>query len=304
MRKLFVLFVGCLLFPLLTFGQSIVASQSYIGLNSVAAQTGIDLRNSIIDVQRIQWSPVGTVTTCTVAVDTSADNISWTAGGAIAGRACTSAGQFAVSSVVANFVRVNVTAFTGAGSININYIASVSGSVNSGTPGSIGVQSTALLATVATEFSGSGGTLYSSLPGSNGAAGPLFVGTFGPDPCQASSMLKTTLFQANIVATTQQIAPGVASQKVRICSIVIERNDTTGVATTLKLVEGTGSNCATGQTSLTGNLFTSGATAVTTDSPPVNILGSFVANTTADAVCVQTTGAASSFDVTVSEVTI
>jgi len=107
----------------------------------------------------------------------------------------------------------------------------------------------------------------------------------------------------NVVATTLQIISGVAGQKIRLCSIIIERNDVTGVATTLKLVEGTGANCGTGQTTITGNLFTSGATAVTTDSPPVVITmtntGALSTNFVADAACVQTTGAASSFDVTV-----
>jgi hypothetical protein len=114
-----------------------------------------------------------------------------------------------------------------------------------------------------------------------------------------------TKFVTGVTATTSQIVAGVAGQKIRVCSVVIERNDTTGVATTLKLVEGTGTNCGTGQTALTANLFSSGATAVTTDSPPAVInnsaSGPFITNTAADALCVQTTGAASSFDVTITE---
>lgn len=112
-----------------------------------------------------------------------------------------------------------------------------------------------------------------------------------------------TLFQPGIAATTTQIIPLASGAKIRICSVIIERNDVTGVATTLKLVEGTGANCATGQVSFTGNLFTSGTTAVTTDSPPVvmnfGATGPLTTLTAGDAVCVQTTGAASSFDVTV-----
>lgn len=114
-----------------------------------------------------------------------------------------------------------------------------------------------------------------------------------------------TKFVTGVAATTTQIVAGVAGQKIRVCTVVIERNDITGVATTLKLVEGTGANCAAGQTPLTGNLFTSGATAVTADSPPAVINnhadGAFVTNVAADALCVQTTGAASSFDVTITE---
>lgn len=115
-----------------------------------------------------------------------------------------------------------------------------------------------------------------------------------------------TKFVSGVTATTSQIVALNGVTKIRICTIVIQRNDVAAVATTVKLVEGTGSNCGTGQTALTGNLFTSGATASTGNNQPTVInlgaSGPVITNTPGDAVCVQTTGAASSFDVTITEV--
>lgn len=51
-------------------------------------------------------------------------------------------------------------------------------------------------------------------------------------------------------ATTTQLVALVAGAKVRICSYAIQ-GSTTSTATTLKLVYGTGTACATGTTSLT-----------------------------------------------------
>lgn len=51
-------------------------------------------------------------------------------------------------------------------------------------------------------------------------------------------------------ATTTQIVALVSGQKVRVCAYAIQ-GSTTSTATTLKLVYGTGTNCASGTTSIT-----------------------------------------------------
>jgi hypothetical protein len=356
--------------------QAPVAMQAYPGLNSVAIQTAFNLTGSPANIHNILFRPVGTVTTCTIAVDSSADGVTWSAGGAITGTSCTANGEAtSTSPLEANFIRINITAFTGTGFVNVVYIArstllptgggsvTIAGSggtstqvqgcgpadaaaacnpvVVAGVDGSgnvqelpiadqatvqpaqvlvvggadlsnnvrrIGVDNNGTLATSAAsagadgQSNGLAGRLYDPLFNQYDFLG-VFPMLFNGATWDRAFYCNLTKFVTGVTATTTQIVAAVAGTKIRICSVIIERNDVTGVATTVKLVEGTGANCAAGQTSLTANLFTSGATAVTTDSPPVVINngpgGAFITNVAADAVCVQTTGAASSFDVTV-----
>lgn len=104
---------------------------------------------------------------------------------------------------------------------------------------------------------------------------------------------KTTFISALAAATTQIVA-GVASQKIRVCSVVL--SNTNATATNVKFVEGTGSNCATGQTQTTGN-FALGATPNTLTLFPA-ASGAFITTTAADALCA-TGSAAGAADVTI-----
>lgn len=65
-----------------------------------------------------------------------------------------------------------------------------------------------------------------------------------PTVCNNSKMLQMT------TATTTQLVALVAGQSVRVCSYAIQ-GSTTSTATTLQLVYGTGTACATGTTALT-----------------------------------------------------
>lgn len=100
-----------------------------------------------------------------------------------------------------------------------------------------------------------------------------------------------------VSATTTEILPVVAGKKNRICSYVIARTDVAAVVATAKLVEGTGTNCATGQTNLTGIVaaFASGAVGFAHWAS----MSGLTATTAGDAVCVTEAGAASSVDVTI-----
>lgn len=70
---------------------------------------------------RINYFPIGAPAACTVAVDTSLDGSSWSAGNAIAGQTCTSPGTFTTTTqAVYNYVRVNVTALSANKSVTVN----------------------------------------------------------------------------------------------------------------------------------------------------------------------------------------
>jgi len=73
------------------------------------------IENTVIGFHQLSWTVSGTVATCTVALDSSPDGSAWTAGGVITGQTCTSNGNSSVTAGTANYVRVNMTAISGAG---------------------------------------------------------------------------------------------------------------------------------------------------------------------------------------------
>lgn len=109
----------------------------------------------------------------------------------------------------------------------------------------------------------------------------------------------TTAAPITVSATTTQIVAVGAAMKIRICRAVITRTDAAAVVATAKFVEGSGSNCVTGQTDTTGRVaaFSSGVsgTVVIAGNPG----GSFTTSVAGDALCVTEVGAASSMDVTI-----
>ena len=92
---------------------------------------------------QLSWNGVGNLKTCQVQLDVSADGVTWIAGGLFGSTPCTTSSQFALKGpglpqiellpsggVMCNsnstkcapiaFVRVNVTALSGGGSLNVS----------------------------------------------------------------------------------------------------------------------------------------------------------------------------------------
>lgn len=108
------------------------------GMTASTATTGTGLAAPTANFHQITWSLIGTTpTACTITVDTSPDNSTWTTGGAIAAQTCTSSGQSPLANVVANYIRINLSTFTSTGQIRINYFGYPGGTgnivINSGT---------------------------------------------------------------------------------------------------------------------------------------------------------------------------
>jgi hypothetical protein len=78
-------------------------------------------QNTTSQYHQISWTDSGTVSTCSVQVDSSPDNSTWTAGGIITSQSCTSAGNSAVVHASAVYIRVNVTVYSGSGSMTLTY---------------------------------------------------------------------------------------------------------------------------------------------------------------------------------------
>jgi hypothetical protein len=75
-------------------------------------------------VHHLAWTVSGTVSTCTTAIDSAPDNLTWSAGGVMAAQTCTAGGAFSTSGVTANYIALNVTALTssnGTASLTVTY---------------------------------------------------------------------------------------------------------------------------------------------------------------------------------------
>jgi len=126
MRRLKLYVFGLLtLLATLSMSYSVSAQQ---GVRSqkftiAGAASAINLVNTAIAWHQLTWSVSGTASACTVALDTSSNGTTWTAGGAITGQTCTSNGSSAVVNVASNYVRVNMTALTisAGGSVTVTW---------------------------------------------------------------------------------------------------------------------------------------------------------------------------------------
>lgn len=298
MRKLLQLLVLLMAaaLPALAQGPAALQSASFTATGSGSA---IPLLNTGISLHRIYWRTQGTVTTCTVAADSSADGITWNAGAVITGQTCTANGVSTVASANVNFVRVTVTTLTGGGTVTVTYVGNPdTGSSVQLSPCSI--QNTVCLPELAFGVASSDALTNNTnfFLSATGAALALGVYPYwfnGTTWDRAFYCPNTTFISALGAATTQIVAP-VAGKKVRICSIVMTNNNAT--ATTVKLVEGTGANCGTGQSNLTG-IIGDLAAAPASQSIGMSSGGGFTTNVTGDGVCV-TGSAAGSVDVTIS----
>lgn len=117
MRRIFI--IGTILL-LSLYGQA--QSPSYV-LTQNFTTTGTSVSDNLIGngaaFHKLTWNVSGTVSGCTVALDSSADGVSWSAGGVITGQTCTTNGTITSSSTIVNYVRINMTAFTGTGSVSV-----------------------------------------------------------------------------------------------------------------------------------------------------------------------------------------
>lgn len=133
--KRFLFLCGALFLSLAGMAQA-PASTATQTFSSAVAGNGVYLQGAGINSHKISWVPVGTVTTCTLAVDSSVDGVSWTAGGLMAGQTCTGAASFSVV-MTTGYYRLNLTTLTGGGSLIVTYTGSNSSNVFPTLPGAV-----------------------------------------------------------------------------------------------------------------------------------------------------------------------
>lgn len=120
MKKLFFLLLLALGLPVASFGQAVTITTGYI---ASATGTSSGLATPTTYYHQISWSVIsGTPATCVVKVDSSTDNVSFSAGGVIDSQGCTNGGMSPVVNVQSNYIRINVSTFTGNAVIKIVYV--------------------------------------------------------------------------------------------------------------------------------------------------------------------------------------
>jgi hypothetical protein len=131
-RKLF--FVAALALALAgpAMAQNGLLSFTFTAVTSSSAIPNI---GTGIGFHKMTWNVIGTAATCTVALDSSADGVTWTPGGAIVGQTCTSNGASAVTAGTFNYVRMTTTAFscTGVCSVSVTWTGYVNSPGGGGT---------------------------------------------------------------------------------------------------------------------------------------------------------------------------
>jgi hypothetical protein len=155
---------------------------------------------------QLSWNVTGTLSACSVRVDSSADGITWNTGDIIAAQTCTSNGNITSTALTVNFVRVNITSITPVSTASLttnltgyaNNPAGGGGGVTSFSAGTLSPLFTTSVATPTT-------TPALSFTLSNAAAGTVLGNNTGGSAAPAYQT-NITLTQGSIVANTPAIS--------------------------------------------------------------------------------------------------
>lgn len=119
MKKLSKLSFLLLLLCSLCFGQR--TSSLNFSTAVVATSAAINVTGNGTMTHHLVWTGNGTISTCVVSVESSADGFTFTAGGVIPNQTCTSNGSITFNSLPTNWIRINVTTLSGGGTLNVSY---------------------------------------------------------------------------------------------------------------------------------------------------------------------------------------
>lgn len=106
--------------------------------------------------------------------------------------------------------------------------------------------------------------------------------------CPDGSLVKTAKIATGAVSGSKQAVALTAGKKIAIYGFTLVSNTS---AINIKFVEGTGSDCATGATDLTGVMFQATANVAFT-SPATMLQAPLITNVVGDALCTNTSGSA------------
>jgi hypothetical protein len=111
-KLLLMLFVCCLML----LAQPASAQNFTYNANFVYARADVGAKipaNTAISQWALSWSPQGTLTSCSIQIDTSSDGITWTTGGLVGSTPCTTSSTLRIKGLPAltgpYYLRINVT---------------------------------------------------------------------------------------------------------------------------------------------------------------------------------------------------
>lgn len=245
------------------------------------ASTGptINTTNSGIAYHTITWNLSPGVSAATISLDSSADGVTWTVGGVVSPQAVIANGVSTIANVIPNYIRVNVSSFTGTAgsSLTVTWDGYVNNPASAGTVAVVGpvtvVQPTGSNLHVVVD-SGTITTPNASV-GATGATAPTSATEVGviSNTGNLTGVSSTTPMRVDPTGTTVQPVSGTisiaAAQKVEVYdgtnTATIKAASTAAVATDTALVvtvpgsSTTGACANTAVTSVSGSVLSSNA---------------------------------------------
>jgi len=131
MKRLAVLLIALLATCCGASAQVFVQSYNFSQKGIDGPRTGKDFTNTGVTSFLLAWNPAGSLSTCSVQVESSTDGISWGSGDVVASQSCTAVGS-ASGSFTKAFVRINVTALSGSGGLNVTLTGTIGGTSSGG----------------------------------------------------------------------------------------------------------------------------------------------------------------------------
>lgn len=137
MKRIFPALLLALLFCAGVHAQDYVGTYEFLSPRIAGPGSANSFANTGVTSFAIFWNPQVTVASCAVQVDSSADGVTWGNGDLIASQNCATVGSTTPASLAGgnNYVRVNVTALGGNGSV----IVTLKGWGGAGTSGGSGI---------------------------------------------------------------------------------------------------------------------------------------------------------------------
>lgn len=209
-----------------------------------------------VNVHIVTWNTTGTVSACSVKVQQSADNITFS--DLITSQTCTSSGGPTTSVTgVVNYIRVNATTLTGSGTLTVRYTGLTAGSVSTvAISGNVATTvadgSNVAIGTTTDNKCTTTDTTSCTLVGISkelSAALQSLVALAVTDPC--TGLAKTVVPFLISSGTTTQLAAASAPNKLYVCSINI--GPVSG-AQNIALIEDDTAACASPTAGLVGGV--------------------------------------------------
>lgn len=119
----FLKFLFLLFLAIPVYGQAPTGQRAFT-FSSATSDVGIPLAGTGVQYHQLVWTVTGPPASCTIALDSSTNGSSWTAGGVISGQTCTSNGASVVTAANVNFIRITVTVL-GSGTVTGTWLGGI-----------------------------------------------------------------------------------------------------------------------------------------------------------------------------------